>query len=556
MKRKLYRLLSFILVCFMLAGCSATSDVSFEEKEYGSLSEKEALSELSALLKKVDVSEVENPQLDIYMDEISEVAALADISTFDITVQGRNQINIEIAAATELTADAPDDWINVVAKKFNNEGMEIDGKSVSVTVRKITSGEAVTYITKAGYQPEVFIPSNEAWGKMIEASGIDIEKQVDRIAGNTAGILISKEALDKVKTVTVDNVLKAASAGDITFAYTNPYTSSTGLNMLTQMLYSFDNNNPLSSTASSKLMEYQKTSPPVAYTTAVLRNQAKKGLIDTMVMEEQAYINTPELSDYTYVPFGIRHDHPVYTFSWTTEDEEKACQLFIDYCLEEKNQKLASDRGFNLHDDYKDQDTGMSGQDYVTAQSLWKDNKTGGRPVVAMFVADISGSMKGEALSTLQQSLIATLPYIGSEHYVGLLSYSSDITINLPIAQFDDKQRAYFSGEVKNLIATGGTNTYEAVLVALDCINKKTEELPDAVPIIILLTDGEANGGYTLSRISPVVDGLKVPVYCIAYNYNTTSELRTLSEINEASVVNATTDDIVNQLRNLFNTQL
>ena len=144
-----------------------------------------------------------------------------------------------------------------------------------------------------------------------------------------------------------------------------------------------------------------------------------------MVMEEQAYINTPELSDYTYVPFGIRHDHPVYTFSWTTEEEEKACQMFIDYCLEEKNQKLASDRGFNLHDDYKDQDTGMSGQDYVTAQSLWKDNKTGGRPVVAMFVADISGSMKGEALSTLQQSLIATLPYIGSEHYVGLLSYSS-----------------------------------------------------------------------------------------------------------------------------------
>lgn len=556
MKRKICSLLMFVMMCVALAGCSATSDVYFEEKEYGSLSEKEALKELNALLSDVDVYNVEDPHLDIYTDDISEAAALADISTFDISVQGSGTINIEVAGSTELTSEAPDDWLNIVAKKFNGEGMQIDGKSVSVTVRQITSGEAVTYITKADYQPELLIPSNEAWGKMIEASGIDITKLSDRIAGNTAGILISDEALSKVSEVTVSNVLSAAQAGDITFAYTNPYTSSTGLNMLTQMLYSFDNSNPLSAKASSALMEYQKTAPPVAYTTAVLRNQAKKGVIDTMVMEEQAYINTPELSDYTYVPFGIRHDHPAYTFSWASEEEKQACQMFIDYCLEDKNQKLADERGFNLHNDYKSVDTGMTGTDYLTAQSLWKDNKTGGRPVVAMFVADVSGSMGGEPLNSLQTSLIATLPFIGSEHYVGLVSYSSDVTVNLEIAKFDDKQRAYFSGEVKNLVATGGTHTYDAVLVAMDHINKQMQDMPDAVPLIILLTDGDAGGGVTLKRIAPIVSGMQVPVYCIAYNYETTDDLKTLSGINEASAVNATTDDIVNQLRNLFNTQL
>lgn len=42
----------------------------------------------------------------------------------------------------------------------------------------------------------------------------------------------------------------------------------------------------------------------------------------------------------------------------------------------------------------------------------------------------------------------------------------------------------------------------------------------------------------------------------IAYNYNNTGELDKLSEINEAAVIKADSDDIVNQLRNLFNVQM
>ena len=138
----------------------------------------------------------------------------------------------------------------------------------------------------------------------------------DRIAGNTAGVLmknsVHKEFVQKHGEVNMANVLQAAIDGEIVFAYTNPYTSSTGLNILSSMLYAFDNNNPLSDTAVNKLIEYQRNAPTAAYTTAVLKNSAAKGIIDVMVMEEQAYMNTKELTDnYTYTPAGIRHDHPV-----------------------------------------------------------------------------------------------------------------------------------------------------------------------------------------------------------------------------------------------------
>ncbi|MCR5304511.1 MAG: VWA domain-containing protein [Lachnospiraceae bacterium] len=540
-----------------ITGCGA-SDVYTEGAPR--LTEDEAKAELSTLLKKVSVDQVTDPVLDIYSDDMSGVAALADIDTFPIMEKGTGRIDIEIAAATEMSAEAPDDWLNVVAKRFNREGYDIDGKTVSVSVRKITSGEVVTYINAGAYQPQVFVPSNYAWGKMLEASGVGIEKIEDRIAGNTAGLLIKRDVYEEFKTkygeATVANVLEAANAGDMMFAYTNPYTSSTGLNILCAMLKAFDQNDPLSDKASSALLEYQKSSPPVAYNTAVLRNSAKKGLVNAMVMEEQAYVNTPELKGYEYIPAGIRHDHPVYVFDWDSEDEKKAAAMFVDYCKSAESQKSATEKGFNRHDDYVSQDPGLTGTDYISAQKIWKQNKNGGKPVAAVFIADTSGSMDGEPLNSLKESLISSSAYIGSEHYVGLVSYSNDVTINLPVAEFDDRQRAYFSGEVKNLTANGGTATYDAVLVGVDMLEKTLEEVPGAKPMLFVLTDGEQNQGFELDRVTGIVAGLGIPVYCIAYNYSDNGDLETLSGINEAATIKAGSDDIVNQLRNLFNVQL
>ena len=563
-RRKLFCALLGTVMALSLSACGesgggGTTEVRTEAKK-NAMSYDDASQEMESLLKKVTVNTVSNPVLDIYMSETSRADALDDISTFPITVAGNGQIDIEVAAATEMSAAAPDDWMNVVAKNFNKENYKINGKTVSVSVRKITSGEAVTYILDGGYQPEVFAPSNYAWGEMLKASGLRVSKLTDRIAGNTAGILIKKELYDsfieKYGEATVGNVLDATINKDLVFAYTNPYTSSTGLNILTAMLKSFDEDDPLSADATQKLIDYQKSSPPVAYTTAVLRQSAAKGVINAMVMEEQTYINTPELKSYQYIPAGIRHDHPVYTFEWDSDDEQEAARLFVEYCQNEESQALATEKGFNRHEDYESQDPGMTGTDYLNAQKIWKQNKNGGKPIIAVFVADISGSMNGEPLNALKRSLINGSEYIGSENYIGLVSYSGSVTINLPIAEFDATQRAYFSGEVKSLAAGGQTATYDAALVGLDMLKEKAKEVDDAKLLLFVLTDGEQNTGYSLDRITGIVEGMGVPVYTIAYNYSDTKDLETLSGINEAACIKADSTDIANQLRNLFNVQI
>ena len=554
------KLLSVLLACLTLTACLyGCGDANYQGADKV-LSHDDAVAEMETLLKKVDMFTVDSPTLDIYSDETGADDSLSDLKTFPVTVSGKGQINLEIAAAPELSSeDSPDDWLNVIAARFNKENQKLGGKTVSVSVRKITSGEVLTYMTAKKYSPDLYIPSNSAWGDMLEASGISAEKLTDRLLGNTAGLLIKKDVydtfLDKYKEATVKNVLEASLNGDLTFAYTNPYTSSTGLNILAAMLKSFDEKNPLSGAAQQKLLEYQKQSPPVAYTTAVLRNMAAKGVVDTMVMEEQAYINTPALSDFVYVPAGIRHDHPVYTFDYVSKAKKQAAKLFLDYCMTEKSQKLGTDKGFNRRDDYVSQDPGLDGAGYLSAQSVWKQNKNGGRPTAAVFIADTSGSMDGTPIKSLKESLLAASSFIGSDNYIGLVSYSNDVTKHLDIKKFDATQRAYFSGEVKAMTANGGTATYNAVLVGMQMLTEAAKEIPDARLMLFVLSDGETNEGWELDRVTPIVAGLQIPVYTISYNYSDNGELETLSSINEAATIKADSDNITNQLRNLFNVE-
>ena len=85
-----------------------------------------------------------------------------------------------------------------------------------------------------------------------------------------------------------------------------------------------------------------------------------------------------------------------------------------------------------------------------------------------MFVTDVSGSMLGAPITALQNSLINAMQYINNSNYVGLVSYSDDVNILLPIKQFDAEQQSYFKGAVQALHPSGGTATFDGVCVALD----------------------------------------------------------------------------------------
>lgn len=525
--------------------------------EQSTVSYNDAKSELDALLSKVDIQENNDVKVDIDL-ESSEVS-LPDISKYPLSVEGRGELNVEIVTSTEKGGNGTDGWINEVAKKFNSSNQKIDGKSVTVSIRPIASGLARDYLTTGTYVPEGFTPSNTFWIDMLDSKNLELTKIEDSLIGNTAGFLLKEDKynqiIEKYGEVNLSTILKANQELGITIGYTSPYASSTGLNMLVNMLYTFDNENLLSETAIKGLNELQKNSPPVALTTAQMRESAASGLIDVMTMEYQAYINEPKLSSYKYVPMGVRHDSPLYGVKQLSEEQIQALKLFSNYCKNNESQSLGNKYGFNAYPEYQSQNIDLTGAQLYTAQSIWKTNKSGGRPIIAVFVTDVSGSMEGKPITSLRSGLVAASQYIDETNYIGLISYANKVTVELPIDKFTGQQRAKFNGATKSLVVGGNTNTYTAVLQALKMIDDKKQEVPDARGVIFLLSDGDQNSGYSLSKIKTVVEGMEIPIHCISYNGGS-SELEEVSKINEASLTNADDQDVGYQLRMIFNSEL
>ena len=170
-------------------------------------------------------------------------------------------------------------------------------------------------------------------------------------------------------------------------------------------------------------------------------------------------------------------------------------------------------------------------------------------------MTDVSGSMEGEPIHALQNSLINSMKYINADNYIGMVSYSSYVTIELPVGKFDLNQQSLFKGAVENLSASGGTATFDAICVAMNMIQEAQAQTPDAKPMLFVLSDGDTNEGYTLNEIREVITGLKIPIYTIGYNANLDA-LKEISSVNEAASIDASTDDVVYQLKNLFNANM
>jgi len=514
---------------------------------------------LDGVIKDVNVNTVPHPMGHVVVSpdlDGSLTEDLPEISKYQPQVNNSTPTYIEIFSSTEKAGSGADGWLTEVARDFNSAAITIDGKQVSVRLRGIPSGEAADYITSGKYLPDAYTPSNELWGEMIISKGVKAELVQKRLAGNVAGILLTKskkdELVNKYGTINTKTITDAVANKELAMGYTNPFVSSTGLNFLISSLYTFDSSNLLSNKAKAGFESFQINIPLVAYTTLQMRESAKSGILDGFVLEYQTYANTPDIRYYEFTPFGFRHDSPMYAIGELSAEKMKILNEFVEFSQQEKYQTLATEYGFNGFNEYQSETGPVSGDVILQAQKLWKEKK---QPICAVFVADVSGSMMGEPLNNLKDSLLKGQYYIGEDNMVGLVSYSYDVNIDLPIAKFDLNQRALFAGAVNDLQAGGGTATFDGIAVAMKMIQDQRAADPNLRPVIFVLSDGETNKGHSLNDIKGIVEDAGIPIYTIGYNADIPA-LQAISSINEAASINADTDDVVYKLRNMFNAEM
>ena len=510
---------------------------------------------VDTMLKHIKVYENTPTKASISLDDNTLYDELPEISKYPLAVNASADINIEIMTSPEKAGDTYEAWLIDVADKFNREKPATkSGKTIALSVRPVTSGLAADYIISNKHTPQLFTPSNYLWGEYVNANGGSVTVLNERLVGNTAGILIDKNSEYK----NLEDIIKAVQDGKINIGYTNPQTSSTGMNLLLSILKMGDEN-MFSDAGIDSFKRFQQNIPFVAYNTMQMRDSAQKGTLDGMILEYQTYTNEPNINKlYNFIPFGIRHDNPLYLVNkdYLSEEEIEAAGIINDYLMSSDSQSIATKYGFNANDDYKS-DAQFTGSEVNKALEMYKSNKDNGKDIIAVFVADCSGSMYGDPINQLKSSLSNGMQYINENNYVGLISYSDDVTIEVPIAKFDLNQKAFFQGGINGLTATGSTASYDAVVVAMKMIEEAKKSNPDAKAMIFLLSDGCQNVGYSMNTITPALTESKIPVYTISYTSDAdTDAMKKLSEINEAATINADSEDIVYKIKSLFNSQM
>ena len=149
--------------------------------------------------------------------------------------------------------------------------------------------------------------------------------------------------------------------------------------------------------------------------------------------------------------------------------------------------------------------------------------------------------------------------FLAKDNLVGLISYSNDVHIDLPISKFDLHQRSLFAGAVNDLQAGGNTATFDAIAVAMKMlIDQKaagSNADPNLKPKIFVLSDGQTNRGHSLDDIGSIVQASGIPIYTIGYNANIPA-LQEISSINEAACINADTKIVADEIRKLFDAEM
>lgn len=502
------------------------------------------------------------------------------------------QVIVEIFSSTEkATASSPgslgvDSWLNEMAETFNREA----GLSGKISVRRIDSGTAYQYILRnqkdpesiLEYQVDAFSPSNSLWVRMAESQGVQITEINPALLNNLAGVVVRKDALQKLGysefNFGLEQLVEQVLAGKIRMGYTNPFASSTGINFLAHLVQYLERKTgeTYRSQQVVELFKRFQQGVPITYeTTLQMRDGVLKGdTLDAMVMEYQTYLqlDAQSLDATAFLPFGELHTNPLVAIGDIAPEKLAVLKEFNQWILNDPRAKGLADRyGFNKELPHSP-GTVIPGADLVAMQRLWKQEKAGGDLTVAIFLADISGSMEGERNRNLRKALVEGAEFISPTSHVGLVAFDSRVFNLVPVAPFEEQQKAAFLAYSSQLPTVGGTAMYDGIAFSADQIISyiQSVEQSGVRPVLIVLTDGESNSDQLVSKsssrrnthindIMSVVNQVQLPTYILALDLQ---DKGIIEELNNAArqtggdVFRVNTETVVGRIVQLLNSQL
>ncbi|GAG00394.1 unnamed protein product, partial [marine sediment metagenome] len=264
---------------------------------------------------------------------------------------------------------------------------------------------------------------------------------------------------------------------------------------------------------------------------------------DTFVMEWQTFTNTESLqSGFEFIPFGVPHDNPLYSVGDVTSVQADVLELFAAFSEQPEFQELAVEYGFDPPA-YTSDVAVPPGSTLIEVQNIWKDKKDGGRTVATVFVVDVSGSMEGTRIDSVQNAMLSAREFIKPDTQVGAVEFNDITSKRLAVGEFDLNQQAKYAAIAEDLSPGGGTAMYDGIVLGLKMLEDQRLIDPDVKPILVVLTDGETTDGLQLSDVDEMIEGLRIPIYTVGFEADL-EELSRVSSLVEAASIDASEQDV------------
>jgi Ca-activated chloride channel family protein len=192
---------------------------------------------------------------------------------------------------------------------------------------------------------------------------------------------------------------------------------------------------------------------------------------------------------------------------WVSDDERAAAEQVIEFFRSPESQKIATDLGLRpgvpgiaLGSKFSPQygvdpqakyDSLRVPKPQVVEAMLKSWQQFAKKPSQVVIVVDSSGSMSGNKLPAVQNTLRTYINSLGPKEKIALIDFDSEIRAPVIVdgtPQGKDRGMQF----IANLQANGGTRLYDAALQGREWLRKNLR--PDAINAVIILTDGQDSG--------------------------------------------------------------